>query len=400
MTTLTMPNTSKFPDAPADVRMLSMNAITVLPEQYQTRDNTDPKFVQKYLNDMVGKDGNGGQGPYGGWGGFQPALVYLLPDGRYILVGGFTRFQAYEKAVVNWNRLVKDKTKRLERIIPCRIVKGTETEALLASIADNRHPQHTGREFTKDDAFRAAEMLIRNEETRTYSDRWISALSGVSAPAIVRLRLRLSDEGAAALPQRVSRMDSHGNIIDYVPYRNKAGGRPAIHKMKSNSGFSATINSESVYLGTTREEAENRVDAILERSDQFGKALKSFSRFTVWAQWRGVSLDSLRPTLWYGKTCRGVPIVLLMADNDDALLAAVAKAEMARRKTASGFAVVVFDRMKVSSTAGRFLSLASETMPQIRFMNPDEFIVHFGGTSIDDDGAGGPETEAEGEPEE
>lgn len=355
MTTLAKPKKIVPAAQAADVRNLSMNVLEVLAEQYQTRDNTDPEWVLQYHRDMV---------EYGNWGGFPPVLVYHLPDDRYVLVGGFTRFAAYEKTVAKLNRTAKQAGRPLlEREIPCRIIEGTESEALLASIADNRAPFHRGRKFTREDAARAAEMLIRNEETREYNDSYIGKTSGVSPHKVRDLRLSLSTSDNVPIPDMVLKRNCKGDIV-LSPYRSTNSLYSTL-KRDENPSF-LQMSPEDVYA--TR---------------QLWRRLLGKNTFRAYAERHGVKLSHAWGTIW--KTGDSVAC-WTNTESIDVILAAALKCELARVMTDSLSATVVYCECTIPELSRGLFTRLNKHMPQIRFMNPDEFVKHFGNTPTADKG--------------
>lgn len=377
MTTLAKPKKIVPAAQPADVRPLSMNVLEVLPDQYQTRDNTDPAWVLQYHRDMTET--------YGCWGQFPPALAYELPDGRFVLVGGFTRLAAYEKTVTNWNRTAKREGKPLlERVVPCRVVKGTESEALLASIADNRAKFHRGRKFTMEDAARSVEMLVRNEVTRDYSDAEIGRRCGLAGNTAARIRVELLQREGIGLPNKVLMFRKDGRPTGRMhPYKANPKGVPTIREVRDNrrrkTQYYSTVEGKTVYLGTDSIAAEQKLADMVGTMEVKSPEITGQNQFTQWLKTRGISLKSDGHGDKFGYHFGGTPVIATPADTDS-LLAAIGRAAIARKARDSQVAIVVCGKTGANQGCLAYRSLAAKHLPpEILIMAPDEFVAYADG---------------------
>jgi hypothetical protein len=100
-----------------------------------------------------------------------PPIVVFRDGERYIVADGFQRLAAFSK--------------RGEKQIPCEIKVGTVRDAILyAAGANATH----GVRRNNGDKRRAIETLLRDQEWRRKSDRWIADVVKVGAPLVGSVR--------------------------------------------------------------------------------------------------------------------------------------------------------------------------------------------------------------------
>jgi hypothetical protein len=136
-----------------------------------------------------------------------PPIIVFYDGSRYIPADGFQRIAAYSKCG--------------EKQIPCEVKAGTVRDAILyAAGANATH----GRRRTNADKRRAIETLLRDEEWRQKSDRWIADVVKVGASLVGSVRSemfppRQLSENAVDNPPQPRRVQSQDGKTRTVPQR-------------------------------------------------------------------------------------------------------------------------------------------------------------------------------------
>ena len=138
-------------------------------------------------------------------GARMPAIALIFDGADYWLADGFHRYHGATKAGL---------TK-----IDAEVANGTQRAAILYAISAN---QEHGLRRTNADKRRAVEMLLRDEEWRTWSDGKLASMAGVSDKTVASVRSSIpgiSGDGA------VRKVERNGSI--YEMDTSSLGPRPA-----------------------------------------------------------------------------------------------------------------------------------------------------------------------------
>jgi hypothetical protein len=379
MTTLAKPkeNTPVLATKTEEIRKISVLSHIWHSDQYQSREKVNDLVVRKYKQDFIA---------YGGWGGFPMPIAYELPGDRLEIVAGFHRGAGYKRAI---NEAAKA-GKTFDPEIAVRVIKGTEKEAILASIEDNNLPDHTGLKLLEEDRRKAAAMLIRNEETRVYSDQEIAKRVGMGASSVTRLRSLLRDTDGIPFPEKVMMFLGDGRPKGRMQvYRKKPGSLPAITRSRNSKSptgltYSADIDGKAVYLGNNPDSAEKNLSAEIYSANQ--RRFPSHpGGLPTWASRRGISMVE-GPAVRYigGRTIGNVAIAMADPSSLESIFAACAKSMIVRSMIGGTEAVVACDRRGRSGSSSAAINAIHEHMPGVRVLDADEFIAHFGGTPADE----------------
>jgi hypothetical protein len=221
-----------------DEKRISIKAYEVLPEDLQTRARTDPEIVAHYAEAMVKHED-----------AFPPVTLYSLPDGRLVLADGFHRHAA--------------RVKLGARDIKAIVREGTLTDAILCGIRMNQDTKNI-RKVEEEDRIKAAEALIRNQETRDYSDTEIARITAIGATTVRKIRFRLAESGIP-LPERVRAFDKTGQPRKQtMPYFLRKNGTSALMH-NSASGFRTTLRGQKISLGRDPQAAQSALDQLMEK---------------------------------------------------------------------------------------------------------------------------------------
>ncbi len=382
MTTLAKPkkNAPVLAARTEEIRKISVLSHVWHSEQYQSRAKVDDLIVAKYKRDFLA---------YGGWGGFPMPTACELPDGRLEIVAGFHRGAAYKRAI---NEAAKA-GKTFDTEIAVRVIKGTETDAILASIEDNNLPDHTGAKLLDEDRRKAAMMLIRNEETRVYSDAEIGRRVGLALRTIIKVRMSLADSEGIPLPDKVMMFGSDGKPRDKrFAYKKSPPGVPRIMETrcaKSSTGveYRTRINGKMIHLGVTEDRAVEKFERLVASRD-VGRFPRS-TQFSGWACRRRISPKAAEcHTLIGGYIVGGVPVIATDCESVDSFFADVFRAICLRKAAGAATVFVACNKTGIPSGVSKAIRFVEDNLPGVRILDANEFVAHFGGTPIDDNGAG------------
>lgn len=181
-----------------------------------------------------------------------PVVVFVATVGtkmRAILADGFHRHHAYHS---------------LKRpSIPAYVVTVSadrlEHEARLYASMCN---QLATKGRSKEDMRKAVEILLADPECWDWADRRISDHCGVSPTTVSKYRCEYANQNNIALPEKVTCSD--GRSVFKGSKERVRGYTCRVGKNKGNTSFHKRIDGESVYLGTTEDEAKKKFDQIIE----------------------------------------------------------------------------------------------------------------------------------------
>jgi hypothetical protein len=330
-----------------DEKRISIKAYEVLPEDLQTRARTDPEIVAHYAEAMVKHED-----------AFPPVTLYSLPDKRLVLADGFHRHAA--------------RVKLGARDIKAIVREGTLTDAILCGIRMNQDPKNI-RKVEEEDRAKAAESLIRNPDTRDFSDNAIARLVGMSQTGVRKIRLRLAGDGIG-LPERIRSCDAQGRpSASTRPYRNQQHGR-AITSFDGK--FYASIDGKQIHLGNSPESAKRRLSHQLQRIQQNRRTLRSGSVFGQWATTRMIFADSLGQ---HAFATRDSLVALVGDETPAAVFGAIGRLAWAESQCGpKSRRVAIYYRL--DPVASRIRNDLANMGHPIEFMTLDEFYVAFRST--------------------
>jgi hypothetical protein len=342
---------------------LSMRVIEVLPEFFQTRENTDAGWVLDYSKGYAKGDP------------IPPGLVYELPDGRLVMVDGFHRHAARVKLGL--------KTMR------CQVRKGTETEAILAGIEANRAKYHKGRPYTEGDATAAAEKLILNgvgrpgEGSWDWSDTEIGRVAGLSRETVRYARMRFLESRGIPLPDRVRVFENGIPGVRHHPYKRPPNTAGVARVTELSDGtFGIRVDGKHSRLGSSRREADSFRSRIIAERQPALASLGDSAHFREWLGARRVAASGVLPGEFAlgGLRVRDSYVYPLPADDLGAMLAGVGRCCLAASQLGWVQRTILCCYHPGPGVVARCRSLAASLTPPVEFLTPDELIAEFGGT--------------------
>jgi hypothetical protein len=363
----------------AEVQMVPLRDIEVLPEQLQSRAGTDPEIVRVYSERRRGKPGQPGSP-------FPPVLIYIV-DGRWLLADGFHRCGAAEKLG--------------EETIPAIVRRGTMTDAILAGGEINMSKENL-RGYQEADRRRFAELLIRNgagkpgEGSWDWSDAELALRSGCSQPTIHSRRAALRAAGVP-IPEKVKAFGGGIWTGRWRRYRtSRTTGKLAIHKTRTGAPR-VCFDGRDISLSRNPDIAAEQIESIMEGRKSQRATLVRYKDFKRWLELRGVVTEAARsmdgpPGLKVGESR-----LLLVADPTNELIRrAIGDALLhAKRSDAPTRLIVVGYFGGCHVTTSQLINLARKPPIPIEFMTPEEVVAEFGpkpedGESQDADESVGP----------
>lgn len=246
-----------------DEQEVSIRSLDVLPEMLQVRAKLDKGWSLEYSKGYARGDA------------FPPILIYLLPNGRLVVTDGFHRVDACLALGLE--------------TIRAQIREGTLHEALIAAIEANTAAYHRGRPFGDDDRVRAAELMFADPECWGWSDSIIAKRCGISPISARRHRNAYALRNGIALPVKV--LGESGRIVRY-----RRSGVPAVLVVRNASGSSSYRTYQGgrlKYLGTDREAAQEKLDAILAEMTERRRSL-DLASFGVFLDTHRLSFASVK----------------------------------------------------------------------------------------------------------
>lgn len=343
---------------------VSLNAIEVLPDRFQTRATTDPEVVHTYY-EWIRKGTDMGS-----------VIVVHTADDRLILADGFHRYAAHQKLKL--------------RSIKCQIREGTETDAILVGIEQNAALAKL-RGLTEEDKRHAAELLIRNEETWDWSDNEISRRTGISAVGVARLRTKLLERIGVALPDRVKAFKDGVLNGKTFAYRKLSLMERRPHLCPRRKKFVVSLDGKTHLLGKDAGAANDKLLAIQSLREATEKVLSSPRDFRDWLMRRGVrstTIKALDKSIG-GSSCGAAVFRPLASVNLDDFLSAVARVLLARGSCPDFKRAIVVGYVRgISSGVSRAIPLAERL--GVEFLTPEEFVAEFGSKGEADQPDGDP----------
>jgi hypothetical protein len=317
------------------VERVSLNAIEVLPERFQTRAQTDPEVVHTYA-EWISK-------------GTDMGCVILVhtADDRWILADGFHRYEAHVKLKL--------------RSIKAQIREGTETDAILVGVEQNGALEKI-RGLTVEDRRHAVELMIRNDETRAWPDGEIARRCRISESSVKNVRLDIHRIYGIPLPDRV---------VEFCD------GLPTAKWRKSRKYQSHTSNKRPTVINVDAGSIRVNEDANSRQSNS-GAPVNNQTKFMTWLSRRNVGCSSCGGPMG-GIAIRGTLLFLVENPDFDGLLRGVGCAVLVRQRSAAGLrTVLVGYRDGYQGVSEVVLKSASKLSPPIEFMTPDELVAEFG----------------------
>jgi hypothetical protein len=346
-----------------DIHDLSMKAIEVRAELFQTRAAVDPEVVQAMAelirNGMVKA--------------LPPVQVcHVRNTERYILADGFHRHAAH--------------LKQRKGSIRAMVYEIDEPrEALLRGIEANLDPK-TMRVPKDKDRQHAAEMMIRDEEFRTWNDREICRRCGISNTLMRRLRLELHQSEGIPLPERVKKFLPNGKCI-WVLYRTSGTvGQPAITTRPGSTPLTrkrhcALLDGKTVTLSSDLEEAKTRITDFLENIEAIRAILAQTAHFRSWLETRGIFTEpayNKEPALGNCLITQQIALVPCGTDDHDGVARCLATALLVCKVFDSIDRILVVGfRHGLSGRTSRMLTLAARVPNPIEFLSPEEVVAEF-----------------------
>lgn len=327
-----------------------MRSIEVLPEILQTRAGLNMDWAKRYAEDMA-------KGEL-----FDAVLVYLLPDGRYVLADGFHRHWAARKIG--------------KREILAFVREGSISDALLAGIAANMDEFHRGLKITAADRLAAVEKLIRNEDTREWSDKAIGGRCGVATGVVRKTRVRMFEQFGIAIPDFV-RSISGGVKRRMLKYKLDKQEEACVLPVYEYKGrYSTKVNQATVSLGSDHDKAIRKASEISASISEKYRCLASGSNFDTWLARRNVKVESGRGSQ-YPVQILGDRILLRLEDATNRLLyEAIGKATVDH--LATGFRVIIaWTGVSNGTCVEKAIGLIHTNTDWLRFMTPDEIVERF-----------------------
>jgi hypothetical protein len=263
-----------------EIHELAMAKIEHDPARFQTRAEIDMEVVNAWVKAVRLFQSTGGKegSPLTAW---PPVLVKELPDGRLFLADGFHRWDLYRKLG----------RKSIRAIIEPGEDDG---DVLLRGIKANLDNLKF-RAVTEKDRVHSVEMMIRNEEFRTWGDRLLARICGVKSERVKKIRNRLCDQEGIALPDRIKvfRRDGTWSGI-WKPYRQQQRGIPAISvgrvgRNRKHLQHTARVDGETISLGSDAERAEIKLAGLLDARREIKASLSDTYSFIVWLNNHGVA---------------------------------------------------------------------------------------------------------------
>jgi hypothetical protein len=315
-------------------RDILIRDLEILPDLLQTRATTDMRVVKVYSDAMT-------TGSF-----FPPVIVFLTPEGRFLLADGFHRVEAR----------VRLKLKNVR----CVIRPGVIQDAILFGIENNLSVDNI-REVTHADRTHAAKLMIRNEEFRSWSDSEIGRHCGISGITVRKVRLSLTETEGIALPEKIKKFSNGKPMSKMAPYLARL--------------------------------LPKRVD----RQNNLKLTLASTLGFSGWLAGRAIHSQTAGH-YGIGGLFVGDAFVVPVPDADfSAILRAVGIAVLSRSQWNEPRRVILVGYFgNLDHRGAKAVSLAHQLPEPIRFMTPEEFSTAFGGTpdpSTDPDA----QTEKEGD---
>jgi hypothetical protein len=220
------------------VQEISMKRIIVDPA-YQARDipTKSPIGISVNMNHVKElaaiRDMNNGEF-------LTPIVVFLAPDGRFLLADGFHRYE--------------ENRQRRGTSIRAFVVKSNdyEHEARLFSAMCNRQ---MCLHRTKADEKKAAEILFADPMCREWSNKRLADHIGVYPTTIKYWKLEYESNNKIKFPETYVGSDGVKRKS-----RHTANGRPSISR--TTYGYSASIHGKTVHLGTNIETSEKKLEDI------------------------------------------------------------------------------------------------------------------------------------------
>lgn len=345
-----------------EIHELAMDAIEHDPARFQTRAEIDMEVVNAWVK-AVKKD----DVPIKAW---PPVQVTQLPDGRLVLTDGFHRWELHRKLGRKSIRAV--------------IVPGEdEGDVLLKGIKANLDNLKF-RAVTEADRMHAAKMMVRHEEFRLRSNKWLGEVCGLMVPTVVKIRNRLRDQEGIPIPDRVKVILKDGSIR-WQHYSLTKGKKPhlSLNNKKAGQGrpdFRASVDGKNVYLGTGPEQAETRLSEILEGRESGRKALSNPQGgiFVGWLNRRGVPAVGDRVTYRnLGGFLMGNTIAFPFSDeNRGSFLVALGEALLYRKAGGCANAIILVG-YRGGWDIPSFEVMANEPLP-IRVLTPEQVVAEFG----------------------
>jgi hypothetical protein len=231
------------------VQEISMKRIIVDPA-YQARDipTKSPIGVSVNMNHVKElaaiRDLNNGEF-------LAPIVVFLTPDGRFLLADGFHRYE--------------ENRQRRGTSIRAFVVKSNDHEheaRLFAAMCNRQMCLHR----TKADEKKAAEILFADPMCREWSNKRFADHCGVGSGTLKTWKIEYEEKTKIKFPD--SYMGSNG--VKYKP-RRLINGRPSVSRTRS--GYTASIHGKTVYLGNNKENSEENVDKFVNDQKEKNKLL-------------------------------------------------------------------------------------------------------------------------------
>jgi hypothetical protein len=267
-----------------EIQVVALKSITVRPELTQVRAEVDGDWIKIIADGYVR-------------GADIPAILCARivvgeerrpdPDweGMLLLIDGHHRYAA-----------AKDRAKL--KTIRAQIKDFTLEEALLAALEANTAKYHMGRKFEDADRRRTVEMMIRNEEMRTWPDTRIAKITGASIVTVRTVRVRLSETGGVPLPDKVRVFHGDHPSDTWRRYRNDPSS-PAVYDRSRGGGagcFTARVDGKMTRLPQDKESAEATASSLMERRSWARKMLNNGGAFRGYLAVRHIITDGLHPT--------------------------------------------------------------------------------------------------------
>jgi hypothetical protein len=265
-----------------------------------------------------------------------------------------------------------------------------DREALLLGIGANLDPA-THRKPGEDDRRHAVEMVIRDEEFRTWSDSHISRVCGMSQSSVQKIRAGLAQREGIPLPGRVKQFrgdgSSTGKMTRYHVDKNRKDRYIGVVIRNGRIGHRASIGGSLVSLGADPDEARRRVEEQMGRRSINRPGL-NVAKFGDWLFRRGIATEASSP---HGARTRDdVTMIPAALSDHDSILRYFGIAFLVRQvRGYSGRIIMVGYWDEVSHFTHQVIALARGGDHPVEFLTPEQVVAEFGPKP---DGADGPDT--------
>lgn len=339
---------------------LSLAAIEWLPESLQVRENLDKGWVLEYSRGYAKGDP------------FPPVLVYRLPkdedhpDGRLVLADGFHRVDAARSIGL--------------KSIRAQIREGTITDALLAAIEGNTATFHRGRKFEEADRQNAVGLMIRNEETRVWSDVEISRRCAVGASTVTRIRLRMSTTDGIPIPNKVKKFDMKGNWTGKWSSYRKKSSVPSLSP-NGHGTYGARIGGSRYSFGGNLDKAKERLGYVVQQIESNRHFLSAGNQFVVWLTRRGIPARGLTmdESVVGGIIVGDSLLCPASCCDSDSIFKCIGELVVASKSMGRDFRKIVVGYLpNHPGRSSQIVGIMCRDPDPIEFMTPEELVAEFG----------------------